>query len=235
MPHRFESRPCHRTRQPGMRCKPRAGELGGRFVAFMRPGAAHAGRAGLSPRAYPRSGRAAQKLELARKDPCCPRPGPRRLAGRETPAFEAWPRTQRELRASLVTIVHIIVTKSGNLKVLQRQTALLRSHCDPGTTPNRTMGSLPLAHKACGTTACQHSKYAAGIQRVEGVEKHKPEVTPRLKSPRPMTRVAHVPVEFRSLHSPPTACPFSRRRRVLRRDSTATRAGAAPSRAVANS
>jgi hypothetical protein len=121
---------------------------------------AHPGRAGLRPRAYPRSDRAAQKLELARKDPCCPRPHPRRLAGRETPAFEAWPRTQRELKASLVTIVHIIVTKSGNLKVLRRQTALLRSHCDPGTTPNRTMGSLPLAHKACGTTACQHSKYA---------------------------------------------------------------------------
>jgi hypothetical protein len=36
--------------------------------------------------------------------------------------------------------IHIIVTKSGDLKVLQRQSALLRRHCDPATTLDKTMG-----------------------------------------------------------------------------------------------
>ena len=87
-------------------------------------------------------------------------PDSRRLGWRRTSA--SW--RDRELPKATdfadETQLHIIVMKSGNLKVLQRQTTLLRTYCDPATTPTKTMGLQPATHKSYWSVACQHSKYA---------------------------------------------------------------------------
>lgn len=77
-----------------------------------------------------------------------------RLRWQEPLAIKAWPRTRREL-ANLAgqTEVLIIVTKSGNLKVLPRLTGLIHRNCDLATTVTETVVCAPPTLKIAGPTA----------------------------------------------------------------------------------
>lgn len=78
-------------------------------------------------------------------------------AGKNPLAHRAWPQTRREL-ANLAdqTQADIIVTKSGNLKVLQWPTAPLGPHCGLASTLDRTMGCADLVLKMARAGAYQH-------------------------------------------------------------------------------
>ena len=107
-----------------------------------------------TPLCFPRSARAAQAIEPARRDPYCPRPGSRRLRRQAPSPTGRGRKLDERLRTSPVD-ASIIVTKSGNLKVLECPTALLVPNCDLGTTLNKTMGWVRGAHKLGRWSACQ--------------------------------------------------------------------------------
>jgi hypothetical protein len=102
-------------------------------MRHLRPNARMAGR-GRTP--APRPGPVVQLKELSAraKTHFALDPALADSDGEETFwPLRAWPELD-ELETSPLTEVHIIVTKSGNLKVLQRQTRLLPPHCYPATT-----------------------------------------------------------------------------------------------------
>lgn len=167
-------------------------------------------RGTLSP-CFPRSARAAQLLEPARKDPFRPRPGS--WAGKSRWFPQAWLQTRREL-ANLAdqTEATIIVTKSGNLKVLPCSTALFaqcvaqRPHCTrwwgAPIKPSRLLARLHVSLEFC-----------AGHQRVVTLRARECGAGSVRKRAIRWTRVARLSVEFEGFNIPSIGCCFFGRAR----------------------
>ncbi len=147
-------------------------------------------RGTMSPR-FARSARAAQTLEPARKDPFRPLPGSCRLLWLEALVPRTWPQTRREL-ANLAdqTQVNIIVTKSGNLKVLPWPTALLGPYCCLATTLFKTMGCIRPALKVCSTHRMSASNYVRGINESRASDASRRALSPRNKGHRQCSKLS---------------------------------------------
>jgi len=169
-------------------------ELRGRFVTSVRHLRRRPHVVGRGRNPTPRPGPIVQPIELSSraKTHFALDPVSTNFAGEEPFWSLRRGRELDELKASPVTEVHIIVTKSGNLKVLQSTTALLRPHCDPATTHHNIMGTPPHGHKRLRGPACQHPKYARVSNESEGVRASRK--APRATQPSPLHHTSRSPV-----------------------------------------